>query len=50
MDIQEINVDGDSTDNLQVIVSVFNEYFQLLKKLSHKTIILIVIIMPVLVI
>jgi hypothetical protein len=27
VDIQEINVDGDSTDNRQVIASVFNEYF-----------------------
>jgi hypothetical protein len=25
--IQEINMDGDSTDNPQVIASVFNEYF-----------------------
>jgi hypothetical protein len=27
MDMQEINVDGESTDNPQVIASVFNEYF-----------------------
>jgi hypothetical protein len=27
VDIQEINVDGDSPDNPQVIASVFNEYF-----------------------
>jgi hypothetical protein len=27
MDIQEINLDGDSTDNPQVTASVFNEYF-----------------------
>jgi hypothetical protein len=48
--MQEINVDGKSTDNPQVIANIFNEYFfQFLKKFT-KTRILVVIIMLMLVI
>jgi hypothetical protein len=49
-DIQEINVDCKSTDNPHIIVNIFDEYFfQLLKKFTKTTRILVVIIMLILV-
>jgi hypothetical protein len=38
INMQEINVDGGSTDNPQLVISVFNDYFLSVgEKLSHKT-------------
>jgi hypothetical protein len=46
-----MNGDGDSIDNPQVIVSVFNEYFlSVAEKLSHKTMIVMMMMMMILVI